>query len=146
AHQVERAVFDQRLRDVATEAGVTFRKEEVKEPPAGFDWVVDATGRRRVVGRRWTTYSGHPTWRNDAVAMHFRANIRPLGADLGDITIYKLDGAWFWVIPLTENLTSVGLVTTPARKGLKWDEALLECEELASLLRGTEEGNSLSGH
>lgn len=146
AHQVERATFDERLRDVAIEAGARFRQQELKEAPTGFDWVVDATGRRRVLGRHFTTYTGHPTLRNAAVARHFYGKIAPPGAQLGDITIYKLSEAWFWVIPLRENLTSVGLVTTKERRGLKWDEALCECEELRALLSQVDEGSSLSGH
>lgn len=146
AYQVERAVFDERLRAVARKAGVRFCHEEVKVPPSGFDWVVDATGRRRVLGRHLTTYSGHPTLRNAAVARHFSGPIEPIGAQAGDITIYSLEGAWFWVIPLGQDLTSVGLVTTPARKGLKWNDALPECPELERLLRGALETGSLSGH
>lgn len=146
AHQVERALFDERLRAIARAAGVSFCHEEVKASPRGFDWVVDATGRRRVLGRQLTTYSGHPTLRNAAVARHFVGKMHPPGAEQGDITIYSLDGAWFWVIPLGESLTSVGLVTTPKRKGLKWEQALSECSELSEVLQGVEEAGSLSGH
>lgn len=146
AHQVERAVFDERIRGAARAAGVRFCQDEVKRAPSGYDWVVDATGRRRVLGRHFTTYSGHPTLRNAAVARHFASKLHPPAALPGDITIYSTDGAWFWVIPLGESLTSVGLVTTPARKGLKWQQALSECDELARLLKGAPEVGSLSGH
>lgn len=146
AHQVERALFDERLRDVARSAGVRFCHEEVERAPSGFDWVVDASGRRRVLGRHLTSYAGHPTLKNAAVARHFAGNIRVPGALLGDITIYAILGAWFWVIPLRESLTSVGLVTTPARKGLKWQQALSECGELAELLEGVDMVGALSGH
>lgn len=146
AHQVERALFDERLRTMARESGAQFRKGDVTRAPEGFDWVVDATGRRRALGRTWTTYDSHPMLRNAAVGRHYRGVVLPPGSSPGDIAIYSIDGAWFWVIPLGNDVTSVGLVTTPARKGLKMDAALGECSELGTLLKGATECGSLSGH
>ncbi len=146
AHQVERSVFDQRLREVAQHSGVTFCHQEVSSPPPGFDWVVDATGRRRVLGRRWTTYAGHPQLKNAAVARHYLGVRRPEGAAAGDITIFSFDGGWFWLIPLRGDLTSVGLVTTPSRRGLKFDEAVGQCDALGELLRDATSTGDLSGH
>lgn len=146
AHQVARADFDARLRKIAEDAGALFRFEELKEAPTGFDWVVDATGRRRTLGRAWTQYSGHPSLRNSARAAHVHAALAPEGAEPGDITIYALADAWFWVIPLGEELTSVGLVVTPRRRGLRWEQALDECPELARLLHGAPPIGPLSGY
>ncbi len=146
AHQVERAVFDERLRAVARESGVRFRHEEVKRAPEGYDWVVDATGRRRVLGRQLTTYVSHPKLRNAAVARHFRGVASLAESAPGDIAIHATRGAWFWQIPLGNDVTSVGLVTTPDRKSLRWETALGECDELRNLLVDAPECGTLSGH
>lgn len=146
AHQVPRADFDARLRALAKQAGATFKWEEVEAAPEGFDWVVDASGRRRVLGRKWTSYQGHGSLRNAAQAGHVKALLVPEGSAPGDITIYALDGAWFWIIPLADDLTSIGLVKTPARLGLKFQDALLECPELAALLREVPPIEKLHGY
>jgi FADH2 O2-dependent halogenase len=98
------------------------------------------------LGRHFTGYSGHPSLRNSARAAHVKAALNPEGTEPGDITIYALSGAWFWVIPLGESLTSVGLVATPERRGLKWEEALQECPELAGLLESAPAVGPLSGY
>jgi len=47
-----------------------------------------------------------------AIYSHFRGVVRAAGPDGGNILIVRLDGGWFWLIPLDAERTSVGLVTT----------------------------------
>lgn len=146
AHQVRRAEFDARLRRQAIISGARLVLREIDEPPKGYDWIVDATGRRRVLGRSWTSYSGHACLRNAGRVRHYPSLITPPGSEPGDITIYALCRGWFWVIPLQSERTSVGLVTTPERKGLGWEAALLECPELAELLSHAGDPSPVTGH
>ena len=146
AHQVKRVDFDARLLNAAREAGAEIRKETLTEFPSEFDWFVDATGRRRVLGRKLTNYESHPLLRNSARARHVPLLLQPQGTEPGDITIYAFSGGWFWVIPLESELTSVGLVTRPTHKGLKWDDALQECPELLGLLGEHKNSGAVTGH
>src|SRR5690606_32871746 len=146
AHQVKRVDFDARLLAAAREAGAKIIQETVTELPQGFDWAIDATGRRRVLGRKLTSYESHPLLRNSARARHVPILLQPQGTALGDITIYAIEGGWFWVIPLASDLTSVGLVNRPTHKGLKWDEALQECPELSDLLGEHKNSGAVTGH
>lgn len=146
AHQVERAIFDARLREAARAAGVRFEFTELRSAPTGHRWVVDATGRCRAIGRHFTTHQRHESLRNAAVAAHFEGVALPQGAEPGDITIAGIDGAWFWVIPLNPRITSVGLVTTPARRGLRFEAALDECPEIKRVLSPARALGPLRGH
>jgi flavin-dependent dehydrogenase len=146
AHQVKRVDFDARLLSVAVQAGARIQEETVTELPRGFDWVVDASGRRRSLGRKLTSYESHPLLRNSARARHVPILIQPEGTQPGDITIYAFEGGWFWVIPLSSELTSVGLVTRPTHKALKWEDALDKCPELRDLLGEQKSAGTVTGH
>ena len=50
------------------------------------------------------------------------------------------------MIPLNNALSSVGLVISPERKGLKWDDALKECPEAARVLANAEAQGRPMGH
>jgi flavin-dependent dehydrogenase len=146
AHQVERAVFDERIREVARAAGVHFEFGAVRAAPQGYRWTVDASGRCRTIGRAWTTHHRHENLKNAAVAGHFENVLASEGSVAGDIAILSLPGAWFWVIPLTPSVTSVGLVTTPARRGLRFEAALDECPEAKRVLAPARALTPLRGH
>jgi 2-polyprenyl-6-methoxyphenol hydroxylase-like FAD-dependent oxidoreductase len=47
-----------------------------------------------------------------AIYNHFHGVVRAPGPEGGNILIVRLDGGWFWIIPLDQEKTSVGLVTT----------------------------------
>lgn len=146
AHQVERAIFDARLRDAASRAGARFEFGALRSAPSGHRWTVDATGRCRTIGRHFTTHHRHEGLKNAAVAAHFEDVLPSEGTAPGDIAILSLPGAWFWVIPLTPRITSVGLVTTPARRGLRFEAALDECPEAKRILAPARALTPLRGH
>jgi len=124
AFQVDRRVLDPRLRELAQQAGARFVIDNQRTVPSGFDWVVDATGRRRSLGRNWTQYSRHTILRNIAYGSHYEGARLPPGCEVGDIGIVGEDGMWFWVIPLAPHLMSIGVVLTETTRQLSLEEAL----------------------
>ena len=131
AWQVERARFDQLLLGHAAECGAEVREEhrvlgcELDEggvtlsarDPAGVlltvraTLVVDASGRAGLLARQLGLRRDDPQLSNVAIYGYYRG-VPPLaGARSGDIRIVaRRDAGWFWVIPLAEDLMSVGVV------------------------------------
>ncbi|MDD4933067.1 MAG: tryptophan 7-halogenase [Methylacidiphilaceae bacterium] len=128
--QVERSKFDALLLDHAKESGASvltgaaargFRVGpdgvEVEYELAGENgrargqWLIDATGREPFVGKLLhlpRTDLGIP--KKMAVYAHFRNVRRNPGRAAGNITVVRLPHGWFWLIPLDEEKTSVGMV------------------------------------
>jgi len=133
AYQVERMRFDQILLDNARRKGVEVREQvsvlDVVEQdgrvvgvrtavgPGGAPqeirarWVVDASGHksrihRRVGGDR--EYSEF--FRNLALFGYFEGGRRLPAPNQGNILAAAFKSGWFWYIPLTDTLTSVGVV------------------------------------
>jgi FADH2-dependent halogenase len=52
----------------------------------------------------------HPTWKKIAIFSHFENVVRDSGEANTDTVIVRLENKWFWVIPLSADKTSVGLV------------------------------------
>jgi len=48
-----------------------------------------------------------------AIFGHFRGAVPRSGADAGNISIYRFDFGWMWMIPLPEGVMSVGAVCRP---------------------------------
>ena len=74
-------------------------------------WCIDASGRTSVVGRTLNLTKcdlGMP--KKIAVFSHFKGVHRNEGEAMGHITIVRIPQGWFWLIPLDETKTSVGLV------------------------------------
>ncbi len=124
AFQVDRRILDPRLRQLAQQAGAKFVHENMREMPTGYDWVVDATGRRRSLGRHLTRYNKHTILKNIAHGAHYRGARLPEGCQPGDIAIAGEDGMWLWMIPLADDLMSVGVVLTEGVKQLSLSEAI----------------------
>jgi FADH2-dependent halogenase len=128
--QVERAKFDQILLDHSREAGAEVREEslvlghetdergvtvrfrdasgEEQTMCAGF--LIDASGLGNLTANREALreiYQGH---RKIAIYGHFKHVDMPKGEEAGDIVIVRRENSWFWMIPLDQQRTSVGLV------------------------------------
>lgn len=139
AYQVERMKFDQILLDNARRVGVDVREQctavatlaegdrvtglrwtdadgRLRETTAKF--VVDASGSNsrlaRTVGRR--NYSDF--FRNVALYGYYEGGKRLPGPDAGNILCCAWDDGWFWYIPLTDKLTSVGAVVNRSQVGV----------------------------
>ncbi len=126
AFQVERARFDQILMDRAREMGVTVMEEtavkgynidakaasvttEAGETFQG-KFLVDATGTVNFTGNRENLKNVHPGLRKIAVFTHFEGVEELPDREAGDIQIFRHPKAWFWLIPLGNNRSSVGVV------------------------------------
>jgi flavin-dependent dehydrogenase len=128
--QVCRQIFDQILLDRARETGVQVSEEHRIEgidfdaagvtvryaAPAGSGTLraramVDATGRAGLLARRFALRVDEPLLANIAIYSHYSGVPRPQGRTAGDIRIIaRHDAGWFWLIPIDETLTSVGVV------------------------------------
>jgi FADH2-dependent halogenase len=129
--QVRRDVFDRLLLDTARERGADVRQEHRVlgvefddsgatvefQPPAGeasslrARMVLDASGRWGLLARKFDLRRDEPGLKNIAIYSHYRGVPRPAGERSGDIRIVgRPDLGWFWLIPIAEDLTSVGVV------------------------------------
>ncbi len=73
--------------------------------------LVDASGRAALVARRFDLKVHEPALANVAVFSHFAGVPRAGGRRAGDIrVIARADLGWFWLIPISDALMSVGVV------------------------------------
>lgn len=132
AYQVERSKFDQILLDHARHTGVDVREEHsvtdvidderrvrgVTYTDAASNagtirakYVVDASGNRsRIYQRTGATRKYSEFFRSLALFGYFEGGKRLPEPNSGNILSCAFDSGWFWYIPLTPTLTSVGAV------------------------------------
>ena len=146
AFNTERAPFDKMLLDAAREAGATvlegaqvkrIHKLEDGDVRVVLDdhrelrakCLADASGQNTVVGRHLKTRTVLPHLKKVAYFGHFTGVERLHGDMAGFISIVMCSEGWFWLIPLDEHRTSVGLVMEveksklvdiPADQMLRW--------------------------
>ena len=143
AYQVERSWFDKMLLDHAAESGA-----EVRQPCAvqgiSFDddgatlktatgeirakYVLDCSGRNAVVGQQFDLRKRYEHLQKFSVFAHYEGAQRDEGRD-GTLTrLIRGHRQWFWMIPLDEHRTSVGLVCDQAdfRAAKKTPEQMLD--------------------
>ena len=106
-------------------------------------FLLDASGRNAFVASRRRLRVMTPTLRKAAVFAHYEGVARAAGRDAGDIVLIFLRDGWFWMIPLPDARTSVGLVTdgTVVKSSGLSPEELLEtsldrCPAARERLRG----------
>ena len=97
-------------------------------------FLLDASGQDAFVAARQGLRKMTPSLRKAAVFAHYEGIPRGEGRAAGDITLIVLADGWFWLIPLSDGKTSVGVVTEGANiKGSGMppaellDEALRRC-------------------
>ena len=142
--QVKRALFDDLLLRNAKATGVDVHEEttvtsvtldqpaRVIVQTAGGDcheakFVIDASGHGAIVGSRVGAKSDVATLRKIAVFAHYKGVRRAPGKEGGNTVIVVLRNAWFWLIPVGEDVMSVGLVVDRdhfVRSGLQPEEIL----------------------
>ena len=76
-------------------------------------FVIDASGRDTFLANHFGSKSRNPKHNSAALYGHFRGAQRQCGQDEGNICIYWFDHGWFWMIPLKDDLMSVGAVCWP---------------------------------
>ncbi|AHJ64336.1 Dehydrogenases (flavoproteins) [Granulibacter bethesdensis] len=75
-------------------------------------YVIDASGRDTFLGSKVGGKKRNPHNNTAALYAHFR-HVTPRPCDrTGYITICLVEGGWFWMIPLPDDITSVGFVGT----------------------------------
>lgn len=128
--QVTRADFDQLLLDHARENGVDVREETEVETvafsPADATlricskdgapeevharYVIDASGRNSLLGNHFQLKKNYAHLKKLSMFAHFENVPREPGRD-GTLTrMIRAMDRWFWMIPLTDSRTSIGVV------------------------------------
>ncbi|MGI9303130.1 MAG: NAD(P)/FAD-dependent oxidoreductase [Gammaproteobacteria bacterium] len=134
AFQVERAGFDKLLFDNAGAQGVTAREgvrvidvalredatkratvvnENGARETLETRFIVDASGRDTFLSRKLNFKEKNSRHQSAAIFGHFKNVARRPGKDEGNIGIYWFEHGWFWMIPLRDDVMSVGAVCWP---------------------------------
>ncbi len=146
AWQVERERFDQILLDHARNRGAEVREGamvldastsetepcrlrvrdgEGRESTVEARWVIDASGQGSLLAKLHGLRVQHPSHHKIAVYARYRGMTRRDGRKAGNVDLVLGPGGWFWLIPLRDDLSSVGFVSNQAR----WKESGLSPEE-----------------
>ncbi len=84
-------------------------------------FLIDASGRDTFLANRFKCKQPHPKHASAAIYGHLKGVERLPGKDEGNISLVWFDHGWFWLIPLPNGITSVGMVCWPyylkTRKG-----------------------------
>ena len=132
--QVTRADFDKVLLDHARETGAEVREETGVEAVAfsadeatlricGNDsapqeirarYVIDASGRNSILGNHFKLKKNYAHLQKISIFAHYEGVPREAGRD-GTLTrMLRAIDRWFWLIPLTDTRTSIGVVLDAA--------------------------------
>ena len=156
---MERSVFDEILLNHSRECGAEVREGcKVTDYQVKPEWVtvsyrdaddaevtvtarqlIDASGLSNLTGSRESQRSYYDGHRKLAVFGHFSGVLMPTGDQEGDILIVRGAESWFWMIPLSVERTSVGLVVDAARfkaSGKSPQQAFDEALESMPAVRG----------
>ena len=135
AYQVKREEFDHLLFRNAMDNGVDARMQVTVEKvdfghdgrpamvhardaggqPLGFAprYLVDASGRDTFLGGKLKLKQKNMAHQSAAIFSHFRGVTRREGPDAGNITVERFAHGWMWLIPLRDDVMSVGAVCFP---------------------------------
>lgn len=140
--QVERAKFDDILLRHAEELGaevleetlvtghqieadhvtVSYQAKDGSKHEARAAFLIDASGLTNFTANREKLRDYYPGHRKISIFGHYSGVQMPAGEETGDIIIVRRENSWFWMIPLSADKTSVGLVLDQADyKALKQD-------------------------
>jgi FADH2-dependent halogenase len=128
--QVERARFDHILlkharasgadvregwtvsKVVADSGGVSVEARDAQGQTHSFTaaFVIDASGRSNLTGNQEGLRVVHPHLQKLSIFGHFTGVSLDAGDAAGDTIIVRLENKWFWIIPVSAEKTSVGLV------------------------------------
>jgi flavin-dependent dehydrogenase len=134
AFQVWRADFDRMLFEHARSCGASAREGheavqcdqlgprdtrlEVRTDEGGSygivaRYLVDASGRDTFLSGRRKLRRRNKRHQSAAIFAHFRGAETRAGEDAGNISIYRFEHGWMWMIPLPDGVMSVGAVCRP---------------------------------
>lgn len=144
SYQVTRADFDKVLLDHAAESGaevhegttvksVEFANEHVDLAIANGKsirarYVIDASGRNSVLGTKFNIKKTYEHLKKLSIFAHYDGVWRPEGIDATLTVLIRGIDRWFWIIPLTAERTSIGVVldSETFRNSKQTPEAFLE--------------------
>lgn len=171
--QVERADFDQLLFENAAAAGaechdvtrvldvrfdgdravgVRVRYDDAEPVEITARVLIDATGQQALIANRLGLRVENPSLRKAAIWTYYKRARRDAGENGGaTIILHTTDRrAWFWFIPLSRDVTSIGVVgdrdyLLKDRSSLQstFDEELTKCPALVDRLRDAERTGGL---
>ena len=100
------------LKTVSEADGVTVEARDGDGKTHSFraKFVVDASGRTNLTGNQEGLRVVHPRLKKIAIFGHFTGVGLDSGDAGGDTVITRLENKWFWIIPVSSEKTSVGLV------------------------------------
>jgi flavin-dependent dehydrogenase len=149
AFNIERSIFDNMLLREAAKAGVSVREElTVRQIGRLTDgdvevvsdsgekirgrYLLDASGQGTVIGRHLGTKVpvADPNLQKVAYAGHFEKVILAEGKAAGNPVIVMMDEGWFWIIPLSQTRTSVGMVLGTAVAKKVMDEQQIPADRM----------------
>ncbi len=76
-------------------------------------YVVDASGRDAFLSTKKKLRRKNDQHQSAAIFGHFRGAVPREGEDAGNISIYRFDHGWVWMIPLPDGVMSIGAVCRP---------------------------------
>ncbi|MGH8077664.1 MAG: NAD(P)/FAD-dependent oxidoreductase [Lysobacter sp.] len=76
-------------------------------------YLIDASGRDAFLGSKLKLKRKNARHQSAAVFSHFSGVERRPGEAAGNVSIFRHEHGWFWMIPLRDDVTSVGAVCTP---------------------------------
>jgi FADH2-dependent halogenase len=142
AYEVERETFDDLLLRHAERSGAEVRegasvlavegagpvrlrvRREGVEETLEARWAVDASGQGSLLAKLHGLRESHPSHRKLAVFTRYRGGLRRPGRQAGNIDIVLAPGGWFWLIPLRDDVLSVGFVAATS----EWKSSGLDAE------------------
>lgn len=104
----ECTVLDHRVKDDC--ATVKYRAADGTEHEVSAAFLMDASGLSNFTANRESLREYYPGHKKVAIFSHYAGVKMTEGAEKGDILIVRRENSWFWLIPLEDNKTSVGLV------------------------------------
>jgi geranylgeranyl reductase family protein len=126
SYQVTRADFDKLLLDHAAESGaevheetgvnsVEFANEHVDLAIANGKsirarYVIDASGRNSILGTKFNIKKTYEHLKKLSIFAHYEGVWRPEGIDATLTVLVRGIDRWFWIIPLTSERSSIGVV------------------------------------
>ena len=134
AYQVWRQDFDEMLYQHARESGADAReghevlRVEQRGPRESWldvrtddgrdyairaRYVVDASGRDALLATKKKLRRRNAQHQSAAIFGHFRGAACRSGEDAGNVSIYRFEHGWMWMIPLPDGVMSVGAVCQP---------------------------------
>lgn len=109
-HRISACEFD------ATAAKLAFATDEGTKGDVRVRALVDASGRHGLVAKKFALRTDEPRLANIAVFSHFSGVPRLPGERPDDIRLVaRADAGWFWLIPISPEITSVGVVVPMKR-------------------------------